>query len=132
MLDESRSYAAASQLLARFFRALDQFEPDEAASCFTPDGNWLRKGIVLRGPQKITRALQERSADERKTCHSVSNLIVTPEDGMVRARYYLTVWASKPDTPLMAEYVLDSSDLMVVTGEGLRIYDKRSTPMLRA
>ena len=130
MPDESHAHIGASALLARFFRGLDMFEPDDAAACFAAQGTWLRKGSLLTGPAEIAEALGERAA-ERRTCHSVSNLVVTREGEMIRARYYLTVWASKPGAPLQTEFVLDSSDLMTMTGQGLRLFEKRSTPLLR-
>ena len=131
MPDQSdTAHVAVGELLARFFRGLDMFETDTVAACFAPQGTWLRKGSLLTGPAEIAEALGKRST-ERRTCHSVSNLIVTREGEMIRARYYLTVWASNSGAPLQTEYVLDSSDLMTMTGHGLRFFEKRSAPLLR-
>ncbi|HBP28182.1 hypothetical protein CAP48_18325 [Advenella sp. S44] len=57
-----------------FFRHLDERRYDALAALLAPDAIWRRQGKVLKGPQQVQQALQQRSATMR-IAHIITNLV---------------------------------------------------------
>lgn len=78
--DSTELHPLAAQLVARFYRALDHGTPSDVATLFAPDGEWLRLGERLVGPQAVATALEKR-ATGRRSRHLFSNLAVEADSG---------------------------------------------------
>jgi len=60
--------------LLAFYEAIDRARYADVAAFFTPDGEWLRRGSVVRGRAAIEKTYEGRSADVRAR-HIVTNIL---------------------------------------------------------
>lgn len=60
--------------LLAFYEAIDRARYADVASFFTTDGEWLRRGSVVRGRAAIEKTYEGRSADVRAR-HIVTNIV---------------------------------------------------------
>jgi ketosteroid isomerase-like protein len=85
-------------LLAKFSNAVDQKQPKEIASLFTPDAMFMPTGEPIQGPPAIETFYESRLGDDRRrTRHVWSNLIVRPmAKGRAHFEAVLTNYAFEP------------------------------------
>jgi hypothetical protein len=103
-----------------FYRAVD-LRLGGAEEYFLEDGEWDRLGTSLHGRSAIRAALAERSA-MRKTCHLVSNLVVSSQaEDLARSEFFVTVYESIDDAPLRMMSILAGEDRLVQTAAGWKI-----------
>ena len=57
-----------------FYQAIDEARFADVADFFTADGEWLRRGSVVRGPAAIEKTYEGRSSDVRAR-HIVTNIM---------------------------------------------------------
>lgn len=96
-----------AQLLARFYRCLDERAYRETADLFVEDGEWLRMGELLSGRDKILRVLEQRS-ESVAIRHLLSNVLVdvdSPESATVHA--YVTVFIHRGGEPAASPATLE-------------------------
>lgn len=127
-----------SQVVLRFFRALDEDDLQALLGLVAEDGVWTRQGVDLAGHQAIRDAFAARPAD-RTVLHVISNLIVDvagPDSACVAG--YMTVYAAPRQkgagvAPAAAPRLVAvmNTDLRKVPG-GWRITRQRSRPVFRA
>lgn len=83
-----------------FFRHLDERSYDALAALLAPDGIWRRQGKVLRGPQQVLNALQQRSPTMKIT-HIITNLVFDKYDTQCcTMRGYMQVIRHEPGGPV--------------------------------
>lgn len=74
--------AECARLINQFVWCIDEANPDEAASLFTPDGVYEHaSGTSWEGHDGIRALLADRSAHDGKAAHIVSNVLVDVVDG---------------------------------------------------
>lgn len=123
---DSQLSVDATDLVHRFFRALDEKDDEAAAKCFSDDGIWLRQGATLQGPNEIANILSQRKPD-RETIHLVTNLMFEIDrDGGMLGKYLLTGYAGDGSTPMSLVTILDCTDKFVTVDQMLRIAHKSS------
>jgi hypothetical protein len=130
-MNEIAHKLACAETTIRFFQHLDNREDKECLDQFTTDGIWERSGQNLAGHAAIQQALTARSST-RRTCHLVSNIIVTLlDENRAKVDFCLTAYdgpaadAGQPTTGKMAG-IRRCVDLMVNQGDRWRISNKSS------
>lgn len=93
-----------------FFRHLDERSYSALAAVLTPDAIWRRQGKVLRGPQQVQQALQQRSPTMR-IAHIITNLVFDKcETQCCTIRGYMLVIRHEPDGPVQGPCPLQGID----------------------
>lgn len=110
-----------------FYRELDTPGHEaQVANAFDGQGEWMRQGKLLTGPQEVEAALRLRDAG-RRSAHVVSNFqLEKRDDGEWVTRYYLSAYAAQADQPLQLLGIVDCSDQLRMRDGGLRIVRKTS------
>lgn len=117
---DAATYQAVAATTIGFYRAVD-LRLSGAEEFFLEDGEWDRMGTPLRGRAAIRAALAERSAT-RKTCHLVSNLVVSsPAADLAHAEFFVSVYESVDGAPLRMMSILAGEDRLVHTSAGWKI-----------
>lgn len=81
-----------AQLLARFYRHLDDRAYRETADLFLKDGEWLRMGELLSGRDRILSVLEQRS-QSMAIRHLLSNVVVDVDGAdSATVQAYVTVF----------------------------------------
>jgi hypothetical protein len=92
-----------SQLLSRFYAALDGRDYRSVADCFASDGEWRRLGKALQGPSEVFDALAQRNP-HLVTHHLVGNChFKMLAHDRVGVRFLLTVFQSEAEAAVGAE-----------------------------
>jgi len=127
-----------SQVILRFFRALDESNVEALLSVVAKDGVWVRQGTELAGHAAIRDAFAQRPAN-RTTLHLVTNLVVDVDGAATaRATSYLTVHAETgqagrevcPAGP--PKLIAVSNTDLRRDEDGWKILTLRSRPIFRA
>lgn len=119
-MENAAIFNAVAAVTIGFYRAVD-LRLSGAEDYFTEDGEWNRMGSSLHGRAAIRASLAERSA-ARKTCHLVSNLVVScEEENLARAEFFVAVYESIDGAPLRMMSILAAEDRLVRTFEGWKI-----------
>ena len=108
---------AGQHLLLSFYKALDEARFSDAATAFATNGEWHRKGEVLRGPDQVARAFDGRDPDLR-TRHVVSNILLNPSEGGQEFSLYITLFATNASSDAVPTI---SGPAMVLTSNGTLI-----------
>lgn len=104
---------ACSQVFARLFARLDQFDYPGVARQFTLDGVWHRQGAVLQGYQAIVQALQARPPHlfVQHILHEVSCEAIAP--GHLKGFAYMTVFRRESATPIVPPIAPRVADMLI-------------------
>ena len=91
---------AATGVVARFYRHLDEREVSGLTSLMLPDGVWHRQGQALAGPAAIAAALARRSPSMR-IHHLLTNAYAMPAGpDAAEVTAYMLVVRHEPGGPL--------------------------------
>jgi hypothetical protein len=118
-----QDYLEIEQLYARFNHALDTRRPDEFVTVWTNDGEFVGGRGPGRGNESRTpikgRAALHRMAEGPGIGgrHFVSNLVLTPGPGMVKASAYLLLLDARFSPPRIAETAIYDDTIVKVASE---------------
>lgn len=83
-----------------FFRYLDECRYDALVALLAPDAIWRRQGKVLKGPQQVRQALQQRS-QTMTIAHIITNLVFDDCDTRYCSiRGYMQVYRHESGEPI--------------------------------
>lgn len=86
---------ACAMLVARYAHLADQREHRAFAELFTPDGEWIRPGMHMRGREEIFRFMDARPA-QALTRHVVGSIFIEALDvDHARGVSYTTVYRER-------------------------------------
>lgn len=123
-------YAEALAFAVQFYNALDAHDADSVVSSFASGGIWHRAEGPKSGDAEIRGVVNGRSRDQT-TSHIVANLTLSYDDGVWTSRYQLFVYGCAPDIPAKLFHVLDATDILDISDDGMRIVSKSTKSRLK-
>jgi ketosteroid isomerase-like protein len=123
--------ADATQVVAQFFRHLDDSDYEALGSLLLSDGVWHRQGKELVGPQMAKAALAPRSRT-RRIAHLLTNLYAVPVDENVAdvTGYMLVVQHDTGAALAGIDNIRTVRARLVATEAGWRVARMASDPVL--